>query len=266
MIVDNFSGHVPSDDLQNIKVINFEPNLTSHVQPADQGIIRCFKAHYRSQYTPYDSGITPGEIYDINQQVEAMWLTEAAWQEVDTMTIWNCWAKAGILLSFSSTTATDLSIPISLLIHNADPQTDPVLHAEHQLQAALDDLESTGCLQHANRMDIEGLLNPIDESTIIGDTTDIEIYQAVMNAQSAQEQAPTNGGDDDTDNCSPDEPCPMCHEVLIATTVFKKYLDLESDPLAQKLLDSFKYNLHIEESRSMRSTHITSYFSLATPV
>ena len=50
LLQDNFSGHVPPDGLQNIKVINFKSNLTSHVQPADQGIIHCFKTHYHLQY------------------------------------------------------------------------------------------------------------------------------------------------------------------------------------------------------------------------
>ena len=63
--------------------LNFEPNLTSHVQPLDQGIIKCFKAHYHARYIQqaidhYDTGVTPSEIYDIDQ-LEAMWLTDIAW-------------------------------------------------------------------------------------------------------------------------------------------------------------------------------------------
>jgi hypothetical protein len=47
---DNFSGHIVPDNLQNIRVENFQPNLTAHVQPKDQGIIRCFKAHYHARF------------------------------------------------------------------------------------------------------------------------------------------------------------------------------------------------------------------------
>jgi len=47
---DNFSGHIVPPNLQSIRVENFEPNLTAHVQPKDQGIIRCFKAHYRAKF------------------------------------------------------------------------------------------------------------------------------------------------------------------------------------------------------------------------
>ncbi len=70
LLQDNFSGHIVPDDLRNIRVENFTPNLTAHVQPNDQGIIRCFKGHYRAKYINhviirYDSGITPAKIYDI---------------------------------------------------------------------------------------------------------------------------------------------------------------------------------------------------------
>jgi hypothetical protein len=101
LLQDNFSGHIVPEGLQNIWVVNFEPNLTAHIQPMDQGIIRCFKAHYRKKYIEcaincYDTGITPSEIYDIDQ-LQAMHLADAAWHEVDTTTIRHCWQKAGIL-------------------------------------------------------------------------------------------------------------------------------------------------------------------------
>jgi DDE superfamily endonuclease len=72
LLQDNFSGHIIPENLQNIRVVNFEPNLTAHVQPNDQGIIRCFKAHYQARFIQcaidrYDEGITPAEIYSINQ-------------------------------------------------------------------------------------------------------------------------------------------------------------------------------------------------------
>lgn len=39
LLQDNFSSHIVPSDLQNNQVKNFEPNLTMHVQPQDQGII-----------------------------------------------------------------------------------------------------------------------------------------------------------------------------------------------------------------------------------
>ncbi len=39
LLQDNFSGHIVPEGLKNIRVENFEPNLTAHIHPNDQGII-----------------------------------------------------------------------------------------------------------------------------------------------------------------------------------------------------------------------------------
>ena len=83
LLQDNFSGHIVPPNLQCIEVENFKPNLTAHIQPNDQGIIWCFKAHYCSRFIQrainlYDEGITPLKIYDINQ-LQAMRIADAAW-------------------------------------------------------------------------------------------------------------------------------------------------------------------------------------------
>jgi hypothetical protein len=51
LIVDNASGHNVTPQLlvklTHVELEYLEPNTTSKVQPADQGIIRTFKAKYR---------------------------------------------------------------------------------------------------------------------------------------------------------------------------------------------------------------------------
>lgn len=59
----------------------------------DAGVICCFKAHFRRFTTQraldrYDEGITPGQIYDIDQ-LQAMQLADLAWDEVTKDTIAN---------------------------------------------------------------------------------------------------------------------------------------------------------------------------------
>jgi len=144
----------------------------------DQGIIRCFKAHYRKKYFQlavgrYEASITPSEIYDINQ-LEAMQLADITWHEVDTTAIRNCWQKARILPNMDPSAPAQPTIPISSAAENA-------------LRDALDDLEATGALQSRNRMDIESLLNAPEESRMVEVTTDEEICRAVLAACNAQE-------------------------------------------------------------------------------
>jgi hypothetical protein len=176
---DNFSGHIPPPNLRNIRIENFEPNLTSHVQPLDQGIIRCFKAHYRAAYIRravdrYDEGITPANIYDIDQ-LQAMRLADIAWNEVDTTTIKNCWKKAGILPDTLPVPSRPPTVPVSALIEG-------VVRAENELNEALDQLQSTGVLHQKNRMNIEFLLNSPEEN--LGRQRMISILMAEMMTRS----------------------------------------------------------------------------------
>jgi len=235
LLQDNFSGHIIPIGLQNICVINFKPNLTAHVQPMDQGIIQCFKAHYRSEYVEraiscYDADITPSKIYNIDQ-LQAMCLADIAWREVDTTTIRNCWHKASILPNINSPNSVPAppTIPILSLLHTPSPDQDPIAKAEDRLRRALDDLEQTGMLQSENRMDIETLLNPPEESWTMDATTDKEICQAVLVAHKAQEE----GGDDDAEEDTPVEPCPTYCELFQAVSTVNRFVECAAgDPVA----------------------------------
>ena len=186
LLQDNFSGHIVPEGLQRIRVENFKANLTAHVQPNDAGIIRCFKAHYCRFYFSraidhYDQGITPSDVYKINQ-LEAMRLADAAWREVDMTTIRNCWHKAGILpdasgiLTINQAISSRISIPISTLIDSPIANFNPILLAEEAVNKTLDKLQETGVLQEANRMSIEQLLNPVEEhSHTVEDISDEDI-------------------------------------------------------------------------------------------
>ena len=268
LLQDNFSGHIVPSNLQNIRVENFEPNLTAHVQPKDQGIIRCFKAHYRAKFIQravnrYDEGITPANIYDINQ-LQAMRMADEAWSEVDTTTIRNCWHKAGILPDLTSTSSrtTQPSVPISSLVHDTSLQTNPTAEAERQVEIALDDLVATGALRTQNRMDINALLNPDGESHILTETSDKEIYHAVMDSIKARENIDINGGDN-VDDDSPMEPHPTRREVLRALSTISKCIEASNDPIARKLdtlMGTFSRQLRLNETQSMRPTLVTDFF------
>jgi hypothetical protein len=52
LLADNFSGHKTEKSWANVQIKFFEPNLTAFVQPADAGVIRALKAHFRSKCVP----------------------------------------------------------------------------------------------------------------------------------------------------------------------------------------------------------------------
>ena len=114
----------------------------------DQDNIKCFKACYKAGYIQcssdnYEGGVTPSNIYDINQ-LDVMWLANSAWLEVDTTTIHHCWDKAGILLDMQHTTSPiPPALPIASLLH---PQEDPISIAEKEVIILLDDVKSLSTL------------------------------------------------------------------------------------------------------------------------
>ena len=138
-----------------------------------------------------------------------MRIAETAWHNIDTTTIRNCWLKAGILpdIGVFSSHIPKPTIPISDLLHHSNIQTDPIIDVEWQVKLAIDDLVGRGTLQIMNRMDVESLLNPSEESHVLTEATDVDIYHAVLDAIEARENIEMKGGDD-VDDDGPVEPCP----------------------------------------------------------
>lgn len=103
LLLDNFSGHLlPPTPLSNIKVEFFEPNMTSHIQPLDAGIIRNFKSNYRARYIGravlrYDRGCRDSDAIFAIDQKQAMDLAKKSWGSVSPVTIRNCWLHTGII-------------------------------------------------------------------------------------------------------------------------------------------------------------------------
>lgn len=100
LCIDNAPSHIFDDSkFTNTKVVFLVPNMTSHIQPMDAGIIRAFKAHYRRLFilralARYEDG--DDNIYCIDQ-LEGMNIAREAWTYVTSTTIANCWNHAGIL-------------------------------------------------------------------------------------------------------------------------------------------------------------------------
>lgn len=266
LLQDNMSAHKPPDDLSNITVLDFAPNLTAHVQPADAGIIHCFKAHYRSRFINraidrYDQEVTPSQIYQIDI-LEAIRLAEVAWNEVGTTTIHNCWKKTRILpnslFGIPPTSVPSLAISRLLNPEPVNPTTAPIeaVLAE-EINAGLSELETRGVLQKSNRMDLNSLLNPAGEDALMDNSTDVEIFQAVM------EQADGNV-DLDAEMMEPTLPGPTRREALQAVSVLSKFLSDMDQPFARQLetqLSKLGRETRREEALCLKPTLLTDYFT-----
>lgn len=94
LFLDNCTAHkVPN--LKNIKVVFFPPNMTSHVQPMDMGIIKNLKHFYRKKVVLHLLAAQDSEKKSKIDLLTASRMLKAAWDEVTASTIKNCFAKAG---------------------------------------------------------------------------------------------------------------------------------------------------------------------------
>ena len=185
-----------------------------------------------------------------------------------TTTIRNCWRKAGILPDAVANSSPPIrpTLPILVLVHNTEAPNNPISDAEKLITTALDDLETTGALQHSNRMDIAELLNPVAESLNVFDATDDNIFETVMAAKAAWE-ANSGGSDEvaDSDNVrdAPTELVPTRQEAPQTAAVLRKYVNKLNDPFARKLemmLGSFGQRMRVLSAQNMKDNKITSYF------
>ncbi|KAI5892193.1 DDE-domain-containing protein, partial [Schizophyllum commune H4-8] len=100
LTLDNFKGHYVAYKPTNIKLVFFEPNMTSFVQPCDAGVIRCFKAIYRREFCRYalDQHDSDPEIKDVWKMdfKQALIMIRDAWKQVSAETIKNCWTHTSI--------------------------------------------------------------------------------------------------------------------------------------------------------------------------
>ena len=97
----------------------------------------------------------------------------------------------------------------------------------------LDNLVAMDALQSVNRID-ESLLNSKAESQLLTESSDKEIFEAVIGAIEACENLELNGGENVKDDGS-QEPCPTHHDVVKAVSTISKYLDNCKDSIAHKL-------------------------------
>lgn len=108
LFIDNCAAHGHATDMQkHLKAITlayFPPNVTSHLQPLDQGIINSLKVQYRGQLLrSITAGMENGEDIKPLNLLEAIRIISQCWfDKVTTQTISNCFRKAGFAMQNES--------------------------------------------------------------------------------------------------------------------------------------------------------------------
>lgn len=97
LCLDNFSGHPPELQLDNIQLVFFPPNTTAISQPMDQGIIENLKRHYKKLLLCRRlEAMDEGKDFKFTL-LDALHIARRAWDKVSESTIRNCFAKANFI-------------------------------------------------------------------------------------------------------------------------------------------------------------------------
>ncbi|EGO30192.1 hypothetical protein SERLADRAFT_431662 [Serpula lacrymans var. lacrymans S7.9] len=167
--------------------------LAIRIEPNDQGIIRCFKAHY---WAAYISEQLPN-ITRASPQAASMKLISSS----SKLCGWLMLLGGRLTPPHSVTVRRRLEFYPTLLALPSQPSilvfsllyrdTDSLVHAKKAVEEALDALQATGALQKVNRMYLREIWNPEEEHWTALSMSDVEIVETVM-AESRSED--TNAG------------------------------------------------------------------------
>lgn len=107
LVLDNASSHFELENLGAIKLLFLPPNTTALAQPLDQGIIRSAKHHYRKNLLRRMLlAMESGKMYVIDL-LGAVHLLAFSWQQVDPVTVQNCFARARFIVRASDAEVSD---------------------------------------------------------------------------------------------------------------------------------------------------------------
>jgi hypothetical protein len=112
LILDNAPCHPRQHKFSNLELLYLPPNVTSCLQPLDQGIIRAFKVNYRkhlmrSLLGKIDSANTASELAKGVNVLDACRWVKVAWNEVTPLTISRCFTACGVACADESSPAED---------------------------------------------------------------------------------------------------------------------------------------------------------------
>ena len=244
LLMDNFSAHQTASaeidasgfSLQNTLIIWLPPNSTSKYQPLDQGIINCWKTHWKRYWIHYilqefEANRNPIETMDVLKAVR--WGMRSWRFDVSSKTIENCFKKA---------------------IESQESYQEPVdSTVMGDIQSVFSQLQISTPIQ--DLMDIKSFLNPADE--IVQDSPD-DIDNQIL-----AEYAPQQESDESDEESIEPPPKKTIDEAIAAIQLLSLYEEQqgEGSPSFICALNSHEQVLWSRKLAMQRQSDIRSYFS-----
>lgn len=252
-IIDNCPAHPQiGHKLKAIKLSFFPPNMTSKLQPLDQGIIKCFKFHYRRRILEKildsfenHSSIPKIDLLDCVNIVATVWNVD-----VTQTTIQNCFRKAG----FGKRNFYDEEDEIPLA------QLKEKIIIEQQVLSAVEK-SFNKCLELCNTNDLTSMNDfmKLDDDLL---TSEIPTDEEIIANVSKQDELEDKSDESDTDEEFPREK-PSRHEMLKAFETIQLFFTM-SENTTDNIFSSLNEIKKFYESSTLNKTKhqnlITDYF------
>lgn len=220
LFIDNCTAHNSIPLMENVKVIFFPANMTSVIQPMDQGIIKNLKHYYRRSLV--ENILTEDcDALKIKLDIlQASRMCKKAWDSVTPETIKHCFKKAGFVKigddSINANTITETEALVSVNDWN-DVNSDPAISFE----------------------DFVG----VDEDVAVcGEISDAEIINEVINNGEKQD-GDESSGDETGDVSVAVESVPSAADAMNNIQILKRYFESKI-----KVSDSIFHSLNVLES------------------
>ena len=121
LLVDNCPAHPSIDNLVYTELIFLPPNTTLKLQPMDQGVIRSWKAHYKTMsIKKLIEVIEKKKTFPEFSILDVMQVLDLAWRKLTTKIVVNYFKKAGILKEKQSEALLDADYPFTYLQEQLD--------------------------------------------------------------------------------------------------------------------------------------------------
>ncbi|CAB3222382.1 unnamed protein product [Arctia plantaginis] len=121
LLVDNCPAHPKVSNLKCIKLVFLPPNVTSVLQPTDQGMIKALKTQYRKlQVLQMIQNIEKSKDTKSLNVLDAILMISEAWEKVTQTTIANSFRHAGFKDLSPSQAEDDDDIPLVRMIQSTD--------------------------------------------------------------------------------------------------------------------------------------------------
>lgn len=220
LFIDNCTAHKRIPELSNVRVIFFPANMTSVIQPMDQGIIKNLKDHYRR--------LLVQKLVDEDNNasisiLDAARMCSAAWDQVSENTIKNCFKKAGF-----GSNEVDIS-------HESSEEHDDFVP----------------------NPDFENFVNIDEDLAVCGEETDAEILASVLESQAPASDEEDVSGQEIEDEPVPTAVQAMAHIAKLRRFIEAQ---ANIDQQIFKSLNKIEKIISQQRETNLKQTKISNFF------